>query len=244
MDSRRRQLLIAAGTALAAPLAGAQQSQKLRRIGFLALQPIRSGAQEWWQAGLQRAGYDIGKNVVVEWRSADADPGRLPALAEELVRLKVELILTGSRESDEAAKRATSTIPIVMMGTLFPVERGLISSLGRPGGNVTGTVWFADYQDVSSKKYQIFRDAVPNASRVSSIWYDADPMMRFLDRPLERRRAEAIGMSVQPFPMQRRDELVANAALDCLVLDVRALGQRSEVAHDERPAVLHRMCEH
>lgn len=207
MNSRRRQLLVAAGSLLASSLAHAQPVPKLRRVGFLLLQPMTASLEQIFRGYLRRAGYEEGRNLLVEWRSADADPGRLPAMADDLARLKVEVILTGGREADEAAKRATSTIPIVMMGTLFPVERGLINSLARPGGNVTGTVWFADPLDVSSKKYQIFRDAVPNASRILSILYEADPIYRFWDKALEQRRAEAMGFSMQAFPMLRRDEL-------------------------------------
>ncbi len=209
MDSRRRQLLIAAGTLLAAPLASAQPSQKLRRIGYLAVSPITAGSRQWWQEGFRRAGYEEGRNLVIERRSAEGDAGRLPALAAELVRLNVELILAVEHAPIDAAKQATRSIPIVMFATTFPVERGLIKSFARPDGNVTGTVWWMDPVEGWRKLFQVIKDAVPKARRVAELGLSdsADPRSRFFDREAGHRLAKAMGLSIQRFEIAQPGEL-------------------------------------
>jgi putative ABC transport system substrate-binding protein len=179
------------------------------------------------------------KNLLVEWRSAEGDAGRLPALVDELVRLNVELLVAISSDAEDAAKQASRTIPIVTFGTTFPIERGLIKSFARPGGNITGTVWFVDPEVTFSKQYQIFKDAVPGASRVYALYYGADPALRFWDRALERRLAKAMGLTVQDFPLHRPEavkptlERIASSRPDVLSVsgNVQAsLGAFPEIA--------------
>jgi len=120
--------------------AQAQQPKKVPRIGFLmAVSPSTIPARvEAFRQGLRELGYVEGKNIVIEWRSAEGKLDRLPALAAELVHLKVDVIVTGAPTSTRSAKQATVTIPIVMATSTDPVGSGLIASFARPGGNVTG----------------------------------------------------------------------------------------------------------
>src|SRR5262245_30278477 len=138
-------LLLAAGT-----FAEAQQTEKVPRIGYLSrdLHPSDSRAPspprvERFREGMQALGYIEGKNIVIEYRFADGRLERLPALAEELVRLKLEIIIADTTLTARAAKKATSTIPIVFLSGSDPTQTGLAASLARPGSNVTGLTNFA-----------------------------------------------------------------------------------------------------
>jgi putative tryptophan/tyrosine transport system substrate-binding protein len=142
---RRRFLLTSLAGAVTMPLtADAEQARRLPRIGLLdARQPSSPDPiLEGFREGLREAGYTEGQNILVELRWASGDLDRFPDLAAELVRLKVDVIVAGGNQAVRAAKQATHTIPIVMLGG-DPVADGLISSLARPGGNVTGVVVFS-----------------------------------------------------------------------------------------------------
>src|SRR5258705_13023287 len=125
--------------------ASAQQPAKVPQIGFLgslsfSTNPAR---REAFRQGLRELGYVEGKNIVIEWRSAEGKAERLPALAAELVRLKVDVIVTAGPGSTRAAKEATPTIPIVMGQDTDPVGNGFVASLARPGGNINGLATLA-----------------------------------------------------------------------------------------------------
>ena len=137
---QRRDFLIAAGALVAAPLvAEAQQAAKVNRIGYLSTNLASPHLPEAFRQGLRDLGYVEGRNLVIEYRDAEGKVDRLPALAAELVALKVDVIVTGaSTLAARVAKEATRTIPIVFAGVGDPVESGLVTSLARPGGNVTG----------------------------------------------------------------------------------------------------------
>ena len=210
---RRRRFLIATGAFLATPLASfAQPAQKVRRIGFLTLQPHTPSRQKFWRDALSRGGYEEGRNLAIEWRFAENEAGRLPGLADELVRLNVELILAQTNEAIDEARHATQTIPIVMTGSMFPVERGVVKSLAHPGGNVTGMVWWAEPQEAMAKQFQIVKFAVPQAKQVAVLRYGGDSQERFYDLAHQERSLASIGMSQQRFLPMRRDEL--KVALD------------------------------
>ena len=169
---KRRVFLLSAGAAaLVSSLSRAQQPQKLRRIGVLSLSV---GSSEQAQYGkllfaswMRRAGYEEGRNLSIEWRFADGDSARLPALAEELVKLNVEVIMASFNDAIAAAQRATRTIPIVMFNSLNPVEQGFVQSLARPGGNITGTAWGAP--EIAAKILEVLKEAAPRAKRVALI---------------------------------------------------------------------------
>jgi putative ABC transport system substrate-binding protein len=145
----------------------AQQPTKVPRIGSLyAGTPSTQSARiEAFRQGLRDVGYVEGKNIVIEYRWAEGKFDRLPALVAELVRLKVDIIVTGGGPATRAAKEATSTIPIVMTNDADPVARGIVASLARPGGNITGLSNFAP--ELSGKRLEILREVVPTLSRVA-----------------------------------------------------------------------------
>ena len=140
-----RLLVFAFVLVVAGAVAEAQQPPKVPRIGYLAAPPLSAIATrlDAFRQGLRELGYVEGKNIVIELRSADGKLDRLPALAAELVRLKVDIIVTGGGPATRAAKEATSTIPIVMTNVGDPVDSGFVTSLARPGGNITGLSAFA-----------------------------------------------------------------------------------------------------
>ena len=148
-------------------LAEAQQPGKVARIGFLtggshSTNPDRN---ETLRQGLLELGYIEGKNIVIEWRAAEGKPGRLPALATELVRLKVDVIVVTGLGDLRAAKEAAPTIPIVMVVDSDPVRSGFIASLARPGGNITGLSTLAP--ELSGKRLELLKETVPRVSRVA-----------------------------------------------------------------------------
>src|SRR4249919_995845 len=145
----------------------AQQSTKVPRIGFLSAASTSAIAAriEGFRHGLREIWYIEGKNIVVEWPSADGKPDRLPALAAELVRLKVDIIVTAGPSATRAAKEATSTIPIVMTQDSDPIGTGFVASLARPGGNITGLSTLAP--EISGKKLELLKEIVPRLSRVA-----------------------------------------------------------------------------
>jgi putative tryptophan/tyrosine transport system substrate-binding protein len=147
--------------------ASAQQPTKVPRIGWLT-QGVLSNSQarqQAFQQGLRELGYVEGKNILIEWRGADNIDGRTTALAEELVRLKVEVIVTAGSGVTRVAKAATSTIPIVMASDDDPVGNGFVASLARPGGNITGLSQLAP--ELSGKRLEILKEVIPRLSRVA-----------------------------------------------------------------------------
>jgi len=147
--------------------AEAQQPKKIPRIGYLGVNPrsVNLARIEAFQQGLRELGYSEGKNIVIEWRSAEGKVDRLPALASELVRLKVDIIVTNGPISTRAAKEATVTIPIVMTFDDDPVGNGFVDSLARPGGNITGLSTLSP--EISGKQLELLKEVVPRLSRVA-----------------------------------------------------------------------------
>lgn len=176
--SRRALVAAVAVAVLMAPLAaGAQQAGMIPRIGFLT-SSSHSGIDghrplvPW----LQALGHVEGRNIAFESRHAAGDDDRLPRLAAELVRSNVSLIVTTGTPAIRAAKEATSTIPIVMLASGDPVSAGLITSLSRPGGNITGVTVLAP--ELSGKRLELLKEIVPRLTRVAVLWNPADPDKR------------------------------------------------------------------
>lgn len=173
----RRTLWIAGviGAILFAPLvASAQPAAKAYRIGFLWDSPTAiPDAIDAFRQGLRDLGYAEGRNVTIEYRWAQGKPERMRELAEELVRLKVDIIMAPSSIYTAAAKRATSTIPVVFMSHADPVGSGHVASLARPGGNITGLSIMMTETNV--KGLELLKEAVPGLSRVAVIWDPATP---------------------------------------------------------------------
>src|SRR2546430_12561606 len=163
----RRTFLIGSLVVFAASRAvNSQQTGKVYRIGFLGIANASSWASQIaaLRQGLRDLGYEEGKNLVIEYRWADEDFDRLPKLAAELVSVKVDLIVTHGTPGSRAAKQATTTIPIVMAAVGDPVRSGLVASLARPGGNLTGNSILGF--DLTLKPLQLVKEVVPNVTRV------------------------------------------------------------------------------
>jgi len=176
--------------------ARAQQPKKVPRIGYLSGSPPFSIAEhnEAFRQGLRELGYMEGKNIVIEWRSAEGKPDRLPALATELVHLKVDVIVTAGPLVTRAAKEATVTIPIVMAQDPDPVGNGFVASLARPGGNITGLSRIAP--DLSGKQMELLKEIVPMLSRVAVFGTSTRPGNALTLREVEL-AAGAFGVKLQ-----------------------------------------------
>ncbi len=150
-------------------VAEAQQPSKVIRLGFLIATSASTekSRTEAFRQGLRELGYVEGKNIVIEWRFAEGKFDRLPDLAAELVRLKVEVIVTGGSTSTRAAKEVTTTIPIVMAFDNDPVGSGVVASLARPGGNITGLSALSP--ELSGKRLELLKETVPKLSRVAAL---------------------------------------------------------------------------
>jgi putative tryptophan/tyrosine transport system substrate-binding protein len=156
-----------------ASAADAQQPTSPRRIGVLEGGGWPEELVQAFRQGLQEAGYAEGRDVVIEWRSPRGDFARVPELIADLVQHKVEVIVTTSTPETQAAKRATSTIPIVMALISDPVGSGLVASLAHPGGNITGLSTM--YADISAKRLQLLKEAIPRLTRVAVMWNPDTP---------------------------------------------------------------------
>jgi putative tryptophan/tyrosine transport system substrate-binding protein len=164
---------------LLAPLAAAaaQPREKMPRVGYLSpgssSDPARLRRFEAFRQGLRELGYVEGQNIALESRWAEGTYDRYPALAADLVCLQVDVIVTVGGAATQAAQQATRTIPIVMSVVIDPVGSGLVPSLARPGGNVTGLTVMAS--DLVGKQLELLKEVVPKVSRVALLWNPANP---------------------------------------------------------------------
>ncbi|HKF08277.1 MAG TPA: ABC transporter substrate-binding protein [Xanthobacteraceae bacterium] len=170
---KRRDFITLLGGAAAWPLAArAQQGAKIPRIGYLVTgwpqSPDTLTPIDAFRRGLRQLGYVENENIAIEYRFAEGEIERFPTLAAELVRLNVDLIVAGNTPAAIAAREATATIPIVGVAMGDPVGDGLIASLARPGGNVTGLTFLAP--ELTAKRLQLLKDALPNVTRVAALW--------------------------------------------------------------------------
>jgi putative ABC transport system substrate-binding protein len=195
----RRTFLAGTGAVLlAAPLAAeAQQAAKMARIGYLVTSlAVSPHPQEAFRQGLRDLGYVEGRNVVIEYRDAEGKPERFPAVAAELVALKVDVIVAGPTLAALAAKQATKTIPIVFANAADPVASGLVSSLARPGGNVTGLSMLAP--ELVGKCLELLKQAVPGVSRVALLWQPGSSGERTEKDMLKEADVAARALRVRP----------------------------------------------
>jgi len=203
----RRAFLAGTGAVLlAAPLAAeAQQPGKVPRIGYLAggARTSDGGPPAALRQALVELGYVDGKTVTYVGRWAEAKRDRLPGLAAGLVDLKVDVIVTLGGPAAEAAKEATSTIPIVIASPGDAVDTGLIASLARPGGNITGVTDPAT--ELSAKRLELLKEAVPKASRIAVLWNADDRAMTLRYREIER-AARILRVAVQPLGVREPDD--------------------------------------
>jgi ABC-type uncharacterized transport system substrate-binding protein len=155
--------------------AEAQQPTSLPRVAYLTIPPLSAIAArtEAFRQGLRDLGYVDGKNIIIEWRSADENLGRLPALTADLVRLNVNVIVTGGPGATRPAKQATSTIPIVMAQDEDPVADRFVASLARPGGNITGLSTLAP--EISGKRLELLKEIIPRLSHLAVFGTSTEP---------------------------------------------------------------------
>ncbi len=208
--NRRVFIATLASGLLAAPLAAeAQQTAKVYRIGLLDYSAPDPARQAWWVAfrqQMRQLGYVEGQNVSFEPRWAQGDDDRLPKLAAELVGLKVDLIVTGGTNAAIAAKRATSTIPIVTATGADPVAVGVAASLGQPGSNLTGMTTISS--DLAGKRLEILRIVAPRASRIAILWDERNPGSRLAVDGTEA-AAKTAGLTIHSVPVRSPARLEA-----------------------------------
>jgi putative ABC transport system substrate-binding protein len=204
---RRREFLTFASVAVLSPLASAAQQPKVPTIGALVIG--NTDPEEFWRVfrqGLRDLGYVEGQNIRFEFRSAEGQANRLPELAAALVRLKVDVIVTWFTPPTQAAKQATRQIPIVMADAGDPVGMGLVASLARPGGNVTGIAGMT--AELSGKCIELIREMLPAARRVTALANATDPFSKpFLEQV--QLGGEATGTMINPIKISSREEFEA-----------------------------------
>jgi putative ABC transport system substrate-binding protein len=194
---------------LSTPLsAKAQQPAKIPRIGVLSVLPAPTPSAppptlEAFRQGLRELGYVEGQNIAIEYRYAEGKFERLPDLAAELVRLKVDVIVTHTDPAIRAAKQATSQIPIVMAVVGDPVVTGLAASLARPGGNITGLSFLAP--ELAGKRLELLKETVPRLSRVAVLWNSPSVAMRHTFREAQV-AAGALGLAFISLEVQGNPE--------------------------------------
>lgn len=187
-----------------AVIAQAQQPKKVFRIGFLSATADDSRVEAFRQ-GLRELGYLEGQNIVIEYRGAGGRFEKLPDLANELVSLKVDVIVAVVTQASLAAKKATKTIPIIMIGVSDPVGSGLVFSLARPGANITGTSSMT--AEVVGKQLELLKEILPKVSRVAALWNPANPIFQAIQLNETEVAARALGVQLQLLRARGPDEI-------------------------------------
>jgi putative ABC transport system substrate-binding protein len=215
MTMRRREFItLLGGAAASGPLAPrAQQVMKIPRIEVLSPgrselpDPTRNMLNAFLE-GLHELGYAEGQSVAIERQYAEGRSDRLPELTDALLRRKVDIIVAFSTTAARSAKQATSTIPIVAVGMADPVADGLVASLARPGGNVTGTTFLGP--DLVAKRLQLLREVVPGLSRVAALWHPHAYSERTMSGVLKEVESAAatLGLQLQLVPADSPDDIV------------------------------------
>ena len=220
---KRREFITLLGGTAAWPLAArAQQAGKVHRIGVLETISTTLNVANFYalREGLRQLGYAEGQNLVIEYRSADGRDDRFPGLARELLALKVDVIVTRGTPAAKAVKNATSTVPVVMMASGDPVGVGLVTSLARPGGNITGLS--AIVGELSPKRLELIKEIVPGLARIAVLantsndavrrdWARIETAARSLgvqSQLLDLRESDALGPTFDDASARRADALV------------------------------------
>jgi putative tryptophan/tyrosine transport system substrate-binding protein len=202
----RRAFIVGSVAGLAAPLAAeAQQAGTVYRIGILSPEIPPPGLVETVRDELRQLGHIEGKTLTIEARHAEGRNERLPALADELLALKVVAILAVNTSAALAAKRATTTVPIVIARVADPVKSGLVASLSRPGGNVTGVSFMPDV--IAVKGLELLKEALPRLSRAAALWYADNPGASIVVDEMQP-AAIQLALTLQRLPIRRSSDLV------------------------------------
>jgi len=203
---RRREFITLLGSAAAWPLAArAQQPGRVWRIGVLETvsQALNTTNMDAFQQGLRALGYVEGQNYALEYRSSDGDADRFLDLATELVRLNVDLIVTRGTPAAFAAKKATNTVPVVMAASGDPLSYGLIASLARPGGNITG---LSALTSAFSKRIELLKELVPTVAQISALLNMSNPGLARQWSEIEK-AARKLGIQPQLSDIRKRDDI-------------------------------------
>ncbi len=212
---RRDVIALLGGAAVAWPLAArAQRPGRIPRVGFLgnSTAALEANLVGPFRDALHKLGYEEGRNVFIEYRWAEGKYQRLPALVAELLAAKVDVIVTAGTPASLAVKKATTTVPLVMIAVGDPVGTGLVPSLARPGGNITGLSSIAP--DLEGKRLELLREVVPNLSHVAMFINSLNPFHAVSQRQA-RLAAQALGMKLQVLDVRKSEEL--GDAFDAIV---------------------------
>ena len=208
---RRAFITLLGGATLALPLtANAQPPDRMRRIGLL--QGLAASDQDWqrrlsaFRQGLAQLGWVEGRNIILDVRYADGNPERLPALAADLVAAQAELIVTNAAQPIDAARKVTSTIPIVMASVGDALGAGYVASLARPGGNVTGLTLMATEQ--SAKRLELMKDISPGLMRIAVLWNENASGHRLQMKEMEP-ASRVLGLILKSIPIQNAGDIDA-----------------------------------
>jgi putative ABC transport system substrate-binding protein len=209
--NRRALITLLSGAAVAWPLvARAQQTSKVPRIGFLdplsRSSPIDMGFVEAFRSGLHDLGYVEGKNIIIEYRWSEGKYDRLHGLTAELVHLGIDILVTYGTPATRAAKQATTTIPIVMAISGDAIATGLIISLNRPGGNITGSTFFNP--ELCAKRLELIKEAVPSTTRVGVLFNPDNPIQLPCLQEMEH-TAKSINLELERFEVRSPSEFLA-----------------------------------
>ncbi len=208
MIKRREFITLLGGAAAAWPLAArAQQpAAKVPRIGFLgnSTAELEANLVGPFRDGLRALGYEEGRNIVIEYRWAEGKYERFPALIAELIALKVDVIVTAGTPASLAVKKAATSIPLVMVAVGEPVATGLVASLGRPGGNITGLTSMSS--EMEGKRLELLKEVVPKISHVAVLWNAASPIQAIEEGEV-RAAAQVLGMKMLSLGVRTQEEI-------------------------------------
>ncbi len=208
MNNRRKFIAALGAGCCVAPLASfAQQPPaKVSRIGFLgnSTAALEANLIGPFREGLRDLGYVEGRNILIEYRWAEGKYERFPALIAELIALKVDVIVTAGTPATLAVKKATTSVPLVMVAVGDPVGTGIVASLGRPGGNITGLTSIA--QELEGKRLELLREVVPKLSHIAVLWNAASPVQVIQERET-RAAAQVLGMKVLSLGVRTQEEI-------------------------------------
>ena len=227
----RRRDFILSGSAVFWPIAARAQQKKTHHIGILS-QDLQPGLLETFRDELQKRGYVEGSDISIELRNAAGQNERLPALAEELLKLNVDMIVAVNTPAAQAAKKATKTVPVVIMRVADPVRSGLVESLARPGGNITGLSFMPEA--LGPKGVELLHEMLPKITRMAALYQGNNPGAVIIIDDVQR-KGEQIGLNFVRLPVKGEQDLVgafetaAKAKAEALfVMDDGAMTERRQ----------------
>jgi putative tryptophan/tyrosine transport system substrate-binding protein len=202
---KRREFITLLGAAAVWPLA-ARAQERVPRIGFLgnSTADLEANLVGPFRDGLRELGYQDGRNITIEYRWAEGKYDRFPALISELLAAKVDVIVTAGTPASLAVKKATSSVPLVMIAVGEPVATGLVASLARPGGNVTGVTSISP--EIEGKRLELLREVIPNLSHIAVLWNAASPVQVIQERET-RAAAQLLGMKMLSLGVRTLEEI-------------------------------------